>query len=163
MTEKTGKRNLCYNRRHREYDRKDKMMDIDNLEHDDEGNMLALIETKFGRVGMVDLNELEFDVLCKLSSLANDKIPVFCLVYYPMDKNNRLVDAEQPFEDMTHIQFFGMGVNLEGKRYLPKPTKLTELEWVAILARIHGHDVSEPNKYCKTWVEVRTPMVIPRS
>ena len=125
------------------------MIDIDGVEHDGQGNPLAIIETKFGLKSEIDLNDLQFDVLC---NLAREEIPVFCLVYYPMDSDGLLVDAGQESR-MSRIQFIAIGVNKLGREYLPKMQRLTERQWVALVAKLHNHPMNDKNKYYDTWTD----------
>jgi hypothetical protein len=129
------------------------MIDVDCVEHDGQGNPLALIETKYGYLDEIDLNSLQFNVLCKLAG----SIPVLCLVYYPMDANDNLVDAGQE-DRMTHIQFIAMGVNQAGSMLIPEPKQLTELRWVELIADLHEHSVDDATKYHNEWKDV---VVIP--
>ena len=136
------------------------MMDLDCVEYDGDGNTLALVETKYGLVQDIDLNDIQFTVLCKM---AREEIPVFCLVYYPMDEHGNLVDANEPYENMKHIQYYVVPVNRCAKRIVPKQTKMTEIEWVMILANIHGNTIPDRSKYGYHWKQVKNiPMIFPR-
>lgn len=135
------------------------MTDIDFVEHDGYGKPLFMYETKFGLVSEVDLNNLQFDVMCWC---AREEVPVFCVVYYPLNKYGKLVDAGLE-DDMVHIQFIVIGVNKLGREYYPKAEKLTERQWVAAIDMFHGHATEHTNKYSNTWVTtVKIPHFINR-
>lgn len=159
MVERTGKRNQCYSRRHRTWGH-NYMIDVDSVEHDGDGGPLALIETKYGLIQTVDLNELRFTVLC---NLANDVLPVFCTVYYPLNSNGDLVNAGYENE-MEFIQFYTIPVNEVARRYLAKPKRMTELEYVDLLHKIHGTARNGSSTYGinNEWVDVVIPTVITR-
>jgi len=157
MAERLNKRNLAYNNRHRLWGIELTAMDVDFMEYDSKtGKPLALIETKYGRITEVDLNEPAFDALC---SLAREEIPVFCLVYYPLDKDGKLVEADQPNADVAHIQFYGVGVNAMGRKYLPKAKRMLEIEWVNLLRELHHSPDESLVGLCKTWVPVNVPQI----
>lgn len=162
MVERLNKRNLHYNNRHRLWDESLTAMDVDFMEYDSKtGKPLALIETKFGRVKEVDLNEPAFDALCML---AREEIPVFCLVYYPLDAFGQLVDADQPTSDVKHIQFVVAPANRCAKQYVSSRRRMTEVEWVAIIKRLHGltGDYNDPT-LCSTWKDVQIPQIMNRA
>lgn len=160
MAERTNKRNLSYNNRHRTWGNQLTATDVDMLEYDCKtGKPVALVETKFG-LGDVDLNTTQFDALCELAR----ELPVICCVYFPMNKERKLVDAGHE-KEMVHIQFYAFGVNEAGKRYLPKPKRLTEIEWVHMLRRLHGLPSEDPDcdwVYATEWWEVRLPQIFSR-
>lgn len=161
MLERTGKRNLHYNNRHRCWGFELTAMDVDFMEYDSKtGKPLALIETKFGLVKNVDLNEPAFDALCML---AREEIPVFCLVYYPLDASGQLVDAGRPTSDVESIQFVVAPVNRCAKQYVPSRKRMTEIEWVFILRQLHGlTGASNDLTLCSTWKEVQIPQIMYR-
>lgn len=135
------------------------MTDIDFVEHDENGTPIFMVETKFGLVGEVDLNDPQFETMCWC---AREEIPVFCVVYYPLNKHGRLVDAGRENE-MVHIQFIVIGVNRLGREYYPKAKRLTELDWVSAIAMFHKHSVDDVNKYHNTWIDgVKIPHFINR-
>lgn len=162
MVERTHKRNLHYNNRHRLWGYNLTAMDVDFMEYDSKtGKPLALIESKFGLVKEVDLNEPAFDALCML---AREEIPVFCLIYYPLDKAGQLVDADRPGSDVESIQFVVAPVNGKAKEYVSSRKRMTEAEWVAILNQLHGvTDVSNDLTLGKTWREVQIPYIMNRA
>lgn len=154
--EKTGKRNLHYSLRHRKYGFEVTMMDFDNVEYDMTTKQpLALIETKFGLVREVDLNDHKLQVMC---NLARD-LPVFVLVYYPLDKDGRLLDAEVSHDEFAHIQYLVVPVNESAKVMVPKACKFTEIQWVNFLRRLHKQEDTR-NKFCEDWKYVRMPVLM---
>lgn len=159
--EKLGKRNLAYNNRHRLWGDGITATDVDMLEFDKKtGKPLALIESKFGLIREIDLNDSQFEALCSLAR----ELPVFLCVYYPLNIDGQLVNAGQE-ETMTHIQFYTLGVNEAGRRYVPKPTRMTEKEWVGVLRQLHGEPpVSEEESWVwyDEWKEVRLPQITQR-
>lgn len=114
-------------------------IDIDSVEVDEDGNMLAIVETKFGLIRDIDLNDFQFSILCKLA----DEKPVFLLMYYPMDKYHNLVQAGHESE-LAHIQFYSVPVNAGARAVQPKAKRMSEIEWSAIVARLHGQP-PDPN------------------
>lgn len=161
MPERLNKRNLTYNNRHRQWGIELTAMDVDFMEYDSKtGKPLALIETKFGLIKEVDLNEPAFDALCML---AREEIPVFCLIYYPMDASGQLVGAERPFEDVEHIQFVVAPANRCAKQYVPSRKRMTEAEWVSIVRKLHGvSDGINDSSLCSTWKDVQIPYIMNR-
>lgn len=159
MAERLNKRNLHYNNRHRNWDPELSAMDVDFMEYDSKtGKPLALLETKFGRVKEIDLNEPAFDALCML---AREEIPVFCLVYYPLDAMGQLVDADQPTSAVESIQFVVAPVNRCARQYVPSRKRMTEVDWVKILRQLHGltGEINDPT-LCSTWRDVQIPQIM---
>lgn len=148
--ESTGKRNLHYSRRHREYGWTMTMMDIDNVEYDAVSKQpLALIETKFGLIRKIDLNDHKLEIYKSIASLAGPEkeLPFFILVYYPLDEHGSLMDAEVSYEDFAHIQYFAVPMNEAAKKLVAKPALLTEFQWVNILRQIHKQPELTVNSY----------------
>ncbi len=161
--EKTRKRNLQYNIRHHYYGASLRMYDIDSVEVDPVTDMpVGLIETKYGIIGEVDLGTAQFKLLCNMAVPFN--IPVICLVYYPLDENDKMVDADDPGL-AVHMQFCVIPVNDKAKTLLPDPAgrkRMTELEWVTFLYGLRGLSVPSHLTSCDTWKpNVKIPSVIP--
>lgn len=146
--EKLHKRCLALNDRHRFWNMTG--VDCDFIEADVNGNCLALIESKFGRIKYLDLNEdYGIKVLC---NLRND-LPIFGIIYYPMDKDGYLVGAGHE-DAMVHIQFFTFPVNDAARRLLRTGKRMTEIELVTLMGRLHrvSPDEVRKNKYlCTEW------------
>lgn len=152
--ERLGNRNLQYNIRHHNYGWELTTMDCDFIEFDHKTKKpLALIETKYGLVKKVDLNSFEFDVLCNLS---DDRIPVLCLIYYPMDSAGNLVGVEHS-ENATHFRFAVCGVNKLGRTMFPEITQLSEARWVRELNKLHDAIAAHKVDLCHDWLPCTVP------
>lgn len=139
----SNKRNLHYSNRHRLYGGSLTMMDIDYVEYDAKTNQpLVLIETKFGKIKSIDLNDREFDCLCNLAKGLG--LPVLLVIYYPMKEDGSLLSSEEDNSLMTHIQYLVCGVNEEGKKLFNKPTRLSEHDWVRELYKLRGQNTMTP-------------------
>jgi len=159
--EKTGKRSLHYNLRHRIYGQQMKMYDADNIEFDwITKKPVCLIETKFGAINNIDLNHDQFDCLLNVADPLH--IPLICLVTYIFHKNGEWLNAEDSFEDFGHIQFLAIGVNSYAKRLLPVPKRMTEIEWTAFLHQLRGEPMVEAEPLCSTWRNVNKPFILIR-
>lgn len=156
--ERLGKRNLQYNTRRRLYGNLP-ATDIDFMEYKN-GKAIALIETKFGNGQMIDLNDDQFEAMC---DLAAERIPVICLIYYPLDADGRMLHADSDPNLLAHIQFVAIGVNQVGQRLLPRQKQFTEKQWVAFMHELRGD--TEYECYVKlydTWKPVKISSIIRR-
>lgn len=161
IKELTGKRNLHYNRRHRLYGREMKMYDIDSVEyHHLTKQPVALVETKFGLIRDIDLNNDEFECLWNTSEKLD--VPLFCLVYYPFNNKGHLLDADMSYDLLTHIQYVVIPVNSQAKKLVPRQCRMTEAQWVGVLYKLRGLPPNSDFPLCDTWKEVRLPFVVPR-
>lgn len=160
IREKLGKRNLCYNNRHRQWGESLNTMDVDFMEYKN-GKPVALIETKFGLIKDVDLNDEKFDALC---SLADERIPVILCIYYPMDSDHRLIGVEREGTAVAHIQFVIIGINQLGRRLIPQRKRMSEKEYVEFLYKLRNETVpiDIQNKLCTNWIPVSIPTITHR-
>ena len=160
IRERLGKRNLTYNNRHRQWGNSLNTMDVDFMEYKN-GKPVALIETKFGLIKEIDLNDEKMDALC---ALADDRIPVFCVVYYPMDANHELVGVEREGIPVEHIQFVVIGVNDSGRKAVPSRKRMSEKEYVELLYQIRNETVPTEvvGSLCTNWVPVSIPTITHR-
>ncbi len=163
IREKTGKRNLQYSKRHRIYGSKMKMYDLDSVEFDSVTKQpVAMVETKFGYAKTINLCSDEFDCLCNLADRLD--VPLLCLVYYPLNAQDQLIDANDTFSTLVHMQFIVIPVNEPAKKVLPSQCRMTETQWVKFLYRLRGLSTVEAEEpLCETWKTVPLPSVLPRS
>lgn len=152
--ERLGQRNLQYNTRRRYYGNLP-ATDIDFMEYKN-GKPVALIETKFGAIREIDLNDDQFEAMCVL---ADERIPVICCVYYPMDKNGEMLHAGSNPSLLTHIQFIAIGVNKLGRQMLPAAKRMSETEWVNFLCKLRDDKPNPGITLCNQWVPVNCPQI----
>lgn len=157
IKERLGKRNLAYNKRHREYGDRLIMEDIDTVEyHADTNEPVAVIETKFGLVKEIDLNSKQN---CRQAKLANKLgVPYFCLVYYIMDKRKKLIDAADVGAEVGHVQYYLIPVNRRAVEILSEPEAMTECQYVEFLYKLRGEVLPKQLELTlyKTWLYTST-------
>lgn len=158
--EMTGKRNLHYNRWHRKTGRKMTMIDLDSVEIDcNTKQPVAMIETKFGLIQNIDLNDFEFEALNNMATKL--EVPLFCLIYYPLSVQNYMIDADDKSSILSHIQFLAIAVNERAYKILGAPVvKCTEKDWISILYKMRGISKVDALGYepCNVWKEIGLKM-----
>lgn len=139
------------------------MIDVDSVEINcDTQQPVAMIETKFGLVEKIDLNDFEFEVLNNMATKL--EIPLFCLVYYPLSEQNYMIDADDKSSILKHIQFLAIAVNQRAYKILGAPVvKCTEKDWISILYKLRGFSKVPDLGYepCSVWKDIglRLPQV----
>lgn len=161
--EKLGKRNLHYSKRHRIYGNRTTMMDLDSVEYDViTRKPLAFIETKFGLIKQVMMNDPKLDVYRNIAKMAEKELPVFVLIYYPLDKDDKLLDADIDYNNLKHMQYYVIPANSRAKELIPEPKMITEAFWVNFLLWLHGQKqtAKDNNLLSKTIKKVNIPDII---
>lgn len=152
LHERSGKRNLTYNKRHRLYGKKLIMEDIDCIEYDyhtDEA--VAVIETKFGANKTVDFNDRQVKRQIKLADKLN--VPFFINQYYLLDERKQLMVPEQLDVDPSHVQYFLIPGNRLSYKFISEPSCMTEREYVELLYKLRGEPTIKPDiKLFDKWI-----------
>jgi hypothetical protein len=129
--------------------------------------VFAYVEEKFGLINHIDLNDYEFDVLIDAAESNRIKpLPVLCVVYYPFDLNDRMLEYNIDQKYLKDIAYYVSPVNDAARSFLGAPRALSELEYVSLIERMGGvRRQPGASKLCsdinpRVWA--RIPTIVPR-
>jgi len=133
-------------------------LDIDHIEFNAVTRQpVAMMESKLGLVKNVDLSSYQFECLSNTAKLLN--IPFFCLVYYPLKADFSILDANDPKEELTHMQYYIAPINLLAYGYITRPTKMTEKEYVIFLHKLRNIPMPTNLTLYDTWIDIKLPII----
>lgn len=131
-----------YSARHYHYGRGLVMEDIDSIEYDENDLPVALVETKFGYIKLIDTNNGQFKRAKNTAALLG--VPAFCVVYLifgaPIDGKLQLISEVTKPQDLEphHVQYLVIPLNQRACSFVSHQCQMTELQYVELLYKLRG-------------------------
>jgi hypothetical protein len=135
-TERSGIRDLKFNKWRRQYGLNMYAFDNDLTLYDDSARPICRFEEKSPyKLEPIDVGSFQMECL---RHDANDRYPLFAIICYFMDKSNHVLRSDElreaPIEDMklfvSNLMYFLVPANKKARNYISLPKMLSERDFV---------------------------------